>query len=167
MSDSMDPRAAKAAAKAATAHAKALRPWWKKKRFWALGLIVVLILAASLSGGSEDEPADDATPERSEPTGTTLGDEAGEDTDVVLDSCEADDVGWTKITGTATNSSSKRSDYSFEIVVEVDSVQVASTFGSASNVEPGQKALWDTSTLEDHPAGATCRIVSVERNASL
>lgn len=47
---------AKADAKAAAARAKAMRPWFKKKRFWVLGLLAIIIVAtvASSSGGDDD-----------------------------------------------------------------------------------------------------------------
>lgn len=58
-------RDAKAQAKAEKAYRKASRPLWKKKRLWLalalLGLLLLIVLAAALSGGStpaaEDEGA--------------------------------------------------------------------------------------------------------------
>jgi hypothetical protein len=50
----MNTQEARAEAKAAKARAKAMRPWYRKKRFWLLGIIVLLIIigiAASASGG--------------------------------------------------------------------------------------------------------------------
>ncbi len=48
---------AKAQAKAAKAYAKATRPWFKKKRFWALGLLVLLVIASQLgSDKNESKP---------------------------------------------------------------------------------------------------------------
>lgn len=44
-----DAKSAKAAAKGAKAHAKALRPWYKKKRFIFSGLILVIILILLIS----------------------------------------------------------------------------------------------------------------------
>lgn len=42
----------KAAAKAAHAYAKAQRPWFKKKRWWVLAVIVAMIVIGSLSNHS-------------------------------------------------------------------------------------------------------------------
>lgn len=69
---------AKAAAKAEKARAKALRPWFKKKRFIGLGIIalIVVISIASNSGtkkGFEDGYAD-ASNESSSQTVAKLGD---------------------------------------------------------------------------------------------
>lgn len=51
----MDAKTAKAAAAMAKAQAKALRPWYKKKRFLVGGALVVLIgLAMASGGGSKD-----------------------------------------------------------------------------------------------------------------
>jgi len=48
------PRDAKAHAKAEKAYRKASRPWFKKKRFWALGAILLLVLISALTGGGDD-----------------------------------------------------------------------------------------------------------------
>ena len=37
----------------------------------------------------------------------------------------------------------------------------------ASNVEPGQTALWDGLTTSDYTAGAVCKVSTVSRTASL
>jgi hypothetical protein len=55
----MNTQEARAEAKAAKARAKAMRPWYRKKRFWLLGIIVLLIIigiAASASGGKGSPP---------------------------------------------------------------------------------------------------------------
>ena len=45
------PKDAKAKAKAEKAYKKASRPWFKKKRFWTLGIIAVFAIGSALSGG--------------------------------------------------------------------------------------------------------------------
>lgn len=50
---STDPKEAKAQAKAAKAHAKAIRPWYKKKRYIGIIAIVAIIAIASASGGGD------------------------------------------------------------------------------------------------------------------
>jgi len=49
----MDAKSAKAAAKASKAYAKALRPWYKKKRFIFSGVIVLLIIIIAASAGAK------------------------------------------------------------------------------------------------------------------
>jgi hypothetical protein len=50
-----DHKSARAEAKAAKAHAKALRPWYKKKRFAIPLALVALIVLAQVFGGGGDE----------------------------------------------------------------------------------------------------------------
>lgn len=51
-----DHRSAKAEAKGAKAHAKAMRPWYKKKRILLpLAILVVIVLVVATSGGSDDD----------------------------------------------------------------------------------------------------------------
>ena len=45
------PKDAKAQAKADKAYKKASRPWFKKKRFWMIGVIAVFAIANSVGGG--------------------------------------------------------------------------------------------------------------------
>lgn len=53
MSEAGDsPKEAKARAKAEKAFQKASRPWFKKKRFWALGVIAIIAVASTMGGGS-------------------------------------------------------------------------------------------------------------------
>lgn len=47
-------RNAVADAKAAKAYAKATRPWYKKKRWWAVGLVLVIAMATAVGGGGDD-----------------------------------------------------------------------------------------------------------------
>jgi len=56
-----DYKSAKAEAKAAKAYAKATRPFFRKKRYWALGSLaaIVAIIVMSQSGGGSDTPAAD------------------------------------------------------------------------------------------------------------
>lgn len=53
MSEAGDsPKETKARAKAEKAFQKASRPWFKKKRFWALGVIAIFAVASATGGGS-------------------------------------------------------------------------------------------------------------------
>lgn len=52
MSETNDsPVNGKAQAKADKAYAKASRPWFKKKRFWILGIILISVIATQMGGG--------------------------------------------------------------------------------------------------------------------
>jgi hypothetical protein len=62
-------RAARAAAKAERARAKALRPWYAKKRWWVLGAIAVVIAIATLADGDQDGETSGDTPAAGETEG--------------------------------------------------------------------------------------------------
>jgi hypothetical protein len=75
---------AKAQAKAAKAYAKAQRPWYKKKRWIGLIVLVVIIAISAASGGGSDDKGDkdaeDKTPTSSEsPTETAKPDDKKSD----------------------------------------------------------------------------------------
>lgn len=77
-----DRRSAKADAKAAKARAKAMRPWYRKKRFiLPLGLVVLVVLiVAAGGGGGEDEDVDVASnTAATDPPAATDEDESDED----------------------------------------------------------------------------------------
>jgi hypothetical protein len=78
------PRDAKAQAKAEKAYRKASRPWFKKKRFWALGAILLLVLISALTGGGDDTGAassGSASDTNQETTENTAQDTAQETTE--------------------------------------------------------------------------------------
>jgi hypothetical protein len=58
--ESGDHRSAKAEAKAAQARAKAMRPWYKKKRFILGGLLAIIVIAAVASSTSSKKIIDAA-----------------------------------------------------------------------------------------------------------
>ncbi len=73
-----DHRTAKAEAKASKAHAKALRPWYKKKRY-ILALAVVAIVGISMAasgGGDKADNGDKASVVASDATVTTAAEDA-------------------------------------------------------------------------------------------
>ena len=52
------PKDAKAQAKADKAYKKASRPWFMKKRFWLIGIVVIGIAVNSLGGGGSSTSSD-------------------------------------------------------------------------------------------------------------
>lgn len=60
----MSHKEAQASLKAQKAYAKATRPWYKKKRFWLLGLVALIIIVSALSnmGKSASQSAGSAAP---------------------------------------------------------------------------------------------------------
>jgi hypothetical protein len=102
------PRDAKAQAKAEKAYRKASRPWFKKKRIWALAIILLIVLASCLSnmgGGSSTNAsntnkADDAP--TSTETSTTAADAfpGAQPSDVVGDAGATLTLGQVEVTST-------------------------------------------------------------------
>jgi hypothetical protein len=64
-----DPSNPRAAAKAAKAYAKATRPWYRKKRWWALAVIVVLGIIGAAAGGGGNSDGSGNKPAASDKTG--------------------------------------------------------------------------------------------------
>ena len=133
----------------------------KKALLIIAGLFVVLVIVSIAAGGGEDDDSGStATSPKSEPTETD---------EVTITSCAVEEfVEFVVVKGEATNGSSKRSDYSIDVAIEgPDGVQLGTTIAFAQNVEPGQTALWESPTATSPVEGFTCRIVDVERDASL
>lgn len=160
MTDSSDVTNAKVEAKVAKARVKALRPWYKKKRFWLLGVVVILIIfsvtskkdstpsggVGSLSSNSKNAPVDD----------------------ISIDSCSLDSFGFAKAELTITNHSSKRSNYLVDLsFIDGNGVKVGDGTAVSSNVDPGQVAKEEAGgTITGSPATVTCKVSSVDRFVS-
>jgi len=80
-------RSARVAAKVAKAEAKALRPWYLKKRWWLAALVVVAIGAMATQGGSESNVVP-TTSGQSQSTSSQSGD-ANTDTTSAPDTTQA------------------------------------------------------------------------------
>lgn len=153
---------AKAQAKAAKAHAKALRPWYRKKRWWVLAVVAVIVVASiASSGGSDDKSNLD----------TVTNQPTGEAADVKLSTCTVDTTltDFVTVEGTIHNNSSKRSDYAIELVYNnPDGSRAGQGFAYETNIEAGQDASWKTSIFGSGVmAGGQCKIVKVNRSMSL
>ena len=179
----LDPREARAEAKAAKARAKALRPWYLKKRWWAVIALVAIIGLSVASGSSSKTKTSSSngtsgTPAAGAPAAAVAKAPAAPQThsantdnpptaDVALGECTADNVlDLPKATGTITNHSSKASNYIFQVeFLDGSGTRIASGYVAENNVAPGQTANWDT--YGDHSGTpATCRVVSVDRLAA-
>lgn len=156
-----DPREARADAAAEKARQKALRPWYKKKRTWVLGIVGLFVVIAIASSTSDEK-----TPVRSgdaaSSSGNTNNPPAG---DVTMATCEQGQFGPT-VRVTITNRSSKRSNYLVSANLEdAAGNKVGEANGASNNVEPGQTATADL--LASANGGFTrCVVKNVERFAS-
>lgn len=166
-----DHRAAKADAKAAKAREKAMRPWFKKKRFILPIILFVLVVAiVASSGGSDDSTTDvasDAGSQAAEDTGSqsqAVDAEGSEADDVAVESCDVGEFNYIEMKLKVTNNSSKRSTYFIDTVVEgPDGSQIDSGFASVDNLEPGQSTITDVALITEAPGEFSCRIVEVDR----
>lgn len=177
-----DYRDAKAEAKATKARAKAMRPWFKKKRIMIpLVFVLFVVIAAAASGGSDNSTnlnASDNSPETSEAAAaapTTPGVRQGLGTkdasaDVELISCARDQYLGRKANIKVTNHSSKPSNYIIEVVFESadgkEQLGTGSTF--VNGLEPGQSKQDDVIAFDstDSSTPGKCRVSSVQRNAA-
>jgi hypothetical protein len=157
------PRDAKAEARAAKAYAKALRPWYRKKRYiFSLGAIVLIGIAAAAGGGTDSsDPAETgapAAPAVSQSEGNPSSEpapapaETGGPTaklpiangDWRMDSIRVNDDGLGDFEGTArityTGSNPEGGTNLFTVTVFVGGKDVAVLNGSADSVQPGRAA---------------------------
>lgn len=157
---------AKADAKAAKARAKAMRPWYRKKRFWLLGAAVLLVVIVAASGGGDDGEPSPAVDTRTEDDGIT-GDRDEAD-DVTITRCDVGEFGMAGLALEVVNDSSKRSTYTISITIEdPDGVQIGEAFDIINNVDPGQKAVSEpAASITGEPASITCHLTDVDRIAS-
>jgi hypothetical protein len=65
-----NPKDGKAQAKADKAYKKASRPWFKKKRFWIIGIIAIAIASSSIGGGGSSSSSDSSSETSQEVTDT-------------------------------------------------------------------------------------------------
>lgn len=162
---------AKAEAKAAAARAKALRPWYKKKRFILGGGLALLVLIAALGSGSASDDDEAAPSSESDRPETVSGNsENPPPDDVELESCGTSSFGSMEANLVVTNNSSGRSSYFINVSFESEdgSTQFDTGFAAVDNLEPGQSTTVEATSLsiDDAPAAFTCRITEVDRFSS-
>lgn len=126
-----------------------------------LVLIGIVVIAAIAGGGSDHSGAS----KKAADSKTQLE-------EVTISKCGPPDaIGVVYVEGIADNTSSKRSDYYIDVTVtSADGTKIGTGSTIAQNVEPGQKAVWKAITDTDSSAwsgAATCKVVKVERDASL
>jgi hypothetical protein len=171
MSDEKD---AKAEAKAAIAKAKALRPWFKKKRFWLLGIVGIIVVFAATSGSDSttttssdsEEVVDENSTE--DTIGTGLGSQdATADIDS-LDCGTVDSIGVRYPAVQVTNRSEKPSTYFITVDFESadGSTKYDETIIMITSLDPGQTMTETGMIMGDIPDGAVCKVSEIQRTAS-
>lgn len=168
-----DPKTAKAQAKAAKAHAKALRPWYKKKRVIIPLVIVVIGIISAVAGGGSDSGSDSASSGggTESPSGISKGigsQDAAADV-VNLDCGAVDALGFRTPKITVQNNSSKPSDYYIEIVAESadGSQRFDFTNLTISSLGAGQTMTQDAVPFTNEiPDGSVCKVSELQRTAA-
>ncbi len=166
-------RSAKADVKAEKARAKAMRPWWKKKRI-IIPLVVVafaVIAAVSAGGGSDtDNTSSNSADAGDSGSNFSNNDEHKPVDDVEVTGCKKTVIDTVEVALKVTNNSSKESDYSITLSIEdAAGNKIGDGFASTSNVNPGQVSTTDgVATLSDADSDAdfSCVVEDVERFAS-
>ncbi|HEX2040578.1 MAG TPA: hypothetical protein VHF47_12710 [Acidimicrobiales bacterium] len=156
-------REARAEAAAEKARRKAMRPWYKKKRTWVLGILgVVVVVALAGGGGGDDDRSGDAA---SEADSSSRNTENPPVQDVTVTVCEPGQFGPT-VKVRITNHSSKRSNYLISANLEnANGDKVGEANGASNNVDAGQTA--ESDLLASASGEFTrCVVKNVERFAS-
>jgi hypothetical protein len=171
---------AKAQAKAAKAAAKALRPWFKKKRFWLLGVIVIAVVATATQGGSDTTttttPGADQSSSGAESSGATATEDTigtglgSKDASGDIDSVTCgvpDSIGVRYPEVKVTNRSEKTSTYF--ITLEFESADGGTKYDETiiviSSLDPGQAMTEKGMIANEIPDGAVCKITEIQRTA--
>lgn len=133
----------------------------------AVVLLILIGIIAAIAGSGSSKPSSDTG-------GVSKGITAGGSTDPVhevkITSCANDPtLQLLDIKGTAKNDTSKRSDFAIDLAVTSadGKTQVTTTVALAPNVEPGQTALWDAPATVEIAPGQVCKVVTVQRTASI
>ncbi len=153
---------ARAQARASRAGAKAMRPWYRRKRFWLLGIVAIVVVGAVAgSGGGDDDKAD--VPSVSKGLGTK--DASADVGPVTMDAAAG---GLRKVRVTITNNSSGRSNYVVQVAAESadGGTQYDATGFVVTNLEPGQSSPQESFFTKDIPADAKLVVKSVQRNSA-
>lgn len=164
MSD--DARTARADAKVAKAKAKALRPWYAKKRYWLLAVIAIIIVAGIAAGSSSSK----STSPKSNGGVKTLSANGSHppQADVSLTGCASSLPGFATANLAITNHSSGQSDYIVTVAFDSSAgVQLGTGTGLVQNVDGGQKAVSTADgSVTGSTAGMKCVVKQVDRTAS-
>ena len=161
---------ARAEAKAAAARNKALRPWYRKKRY-IFSIAIVAIIAIAASQGSQDSTQTDSSNPSAAASGIDNGigtkDASADVTSAILGPVDAN--GFRAVMLTVTNNSSERSNYLIDLSIESPDglTQYDTSFASVNNLEPGQTTTIESLPITtDVPVDAIVKIKTISRLAS-
>jgi hypothetical protein len=156
---------AKAEADAAKARAKALRPWYKKKRVLFPLVILVIGVIAAAGGGGGDDKGDTRVAVPAGVESLSSNTKNPPQNDVAVTQCAAGRFG-PDVKVRITNNTSKRSNYMVSLNLETaDGTKVGEGSAMSNNIDPGQVAEEDVFATSSGEF-AKCTVKNVERFAS-
>lgn len=148
------------------AMAKASRPWYLKKKFWALGVVGIIIVAAAAGGGSDGSKGSTST--KSNGGVSTLSNNGSNppQADVAITACSTGLIG-PEAALRITNHSSGRSDYMVSVnFLDASGTKVAEGTAFSNNIEAGQSAVEKAVGFTETKGALTCTVTDVNRFAS-
>jgi hypothetical protein len=148
--------------------AKASRPWYAKKRIWALGVVGIIVIAAAAgSGGGSGGSGSTSTKQNGGVSTLSNNGKNPPQADVAMSKCSNGEYGLADVEVTITNHSSERSNYMVSVnLVDASGVKVGEGSAFSNNVEPGQVAIEKALASASGKPFATCKITDVNRFAS-
>lgn len=162
---------AKAEAKAAAARNKALRPWYRKKRYiFSIAIIAIIGLMVATQGSKDETTTNSSSPIAAASdidNGIGTKDASADVTSAVLGPVDA--IGFRAVTLTVTNNSSERSNYLIDLSIESPDglTQYDTSFASVNNLEPGQTTTIESLPItKDVPVDAIVKIKTISRLAA-
>ena len=157
---------AQADAKAAKARVKALRPWYRKKRYWAVAIVALVIGVAAVGGGASSSKSS-KSPSSGVSSAIGSNDATADVTSIQVGA--PDLIGFRSVTLGVTNHSSERSNYWIELSIESPDgkTQYDTTVATVNNLEPGQTSAPTAGITEKVPDDAVAKLKTVQRTAAL
>jgi hypothetical protein len=146
--------------------AKASRPWYRKKRFWALGAVGLVVLITVANGGGSNGGST-STKQNGGVSTLSNNDSHPPQADVAISKCSTDEIGLPNVELTITNHSTGRSNYMISVnLLDASGTKVGDGTAVSNNVDPGQVAIEKALASSNERTFATCKVVSVDRFAS-
>lgn len=148
--------------------AKASRPWYAKKRIWALGVVGIIIVAAAAGSGGSSDSKSTSTKQNGGVSTLSNNGENPPQADVAVQKCEIESIfRYPKATLKITNNTSKRSDYIISVnFLDASGTKIAEGGALSSNIDPGQSAIETAGGLTEMKGAVTCKVTDVNRFAS-
>jgi hypothetical protein len=144
--------------------AKASRPWYAKKRFWALGVIGFIIIASAV-GSNATKGTTSTTSNGGVSTLSNNGSNPPQ-ADVAITSCTTALIG-PEAALRITNHSSGRSNYMISVnFLDAAGTKIAEGAAISNNIDPGQSAVEKATGFTEAKGALTCKVVNVNRFAA-